>query len=226
MKNLLIIFAKAPEPGQVKTRLLPFLSPEQAATLHEAFILDTLVNTERLPLQHALACTPSPEHPFFRQCGMEHTLLFVQQEGKHLGERMNHALEWGFSKGFEKVLLIGSDTPTLPKQFIREGLDRLDTHPWVIGPSLDGGYYLIGGTAPLPGLFNGVRWGTDEVLTKTLKMLEKQKTPCHLLPFWYDIDRPKDLVLLKSHITLSKAQGDFYPKLTWDKIEKLKQLCL
>ncbi len=222
MKNLLIIFAKAPEPGRVKTRLLPFLSPEEAAALHEAFILDTLSYTKALPLQRTVAYTPSLDNPFFRQCLTEPPLLFIQQEGTDLGKRMQHAMEWGFSKGFEKVLLIGSDTPTLPEEFIQEGLDLLDTQPWVIGPSLDGGYYLIGGRAPLPALFSGIRWGTDEVLTKTLEKLDKQKIPCHLLPFWYDIDRPKDLILLKSHIKISRAQGRFYPKKTWKKIEDWK----
>jgi len=224
MKNLLIIFAKTPEPGRVKTRLLPILSPVEAASLHESFILDTLSYTKPLPLQRAMACTPTPDHPFFRQCTVEPPLLFVQQEGKDLGERMKHAMEWGFSKGFEKILLIGSDTPTLPARFIQEGLHLLDTRPWVIGPSTDGGYYLIGGKAPLPGLFSGIRWGTDEVLIKTLEKLERQKTSCHLLPFFYDIDRPKDLILLKSHIKISRASGTPYPKRTWKNIEKLKQL--
>jgi hypothetical protein len=224
VKTLLIIFAKAPEPGYVKTRLLPFLSPEEAATLHEAFILDTLAYTADLSLQRAMACTPTPNHPFFRQCETGPPLLFIQQSGDHLGERMNRALEWGFSKGFEKVLLIGSDTPNLPTQYIQEGIDLLDTQAWVLGPSLDGGYYLIGGKPPLPGLFRGIRWGTDKVLTKTLKKFDEQKILCHLLPFWYDIDRPKDLILLKAHIELLKAQGKFYPENTWKKINTLKMI--
>lgn len=224
IRTLLIIFAKAPEAGRVKTRLLPFLSPEEAASLHEAFILDILSSTAGLPLQRAMACTPSPDHPFFRQCPTAPPLLFLEQKGEQLGERMNHAMAWGFSMGFEKILLIGSDTPTLPERFIQEGIDRLDSHPWVIGPSLDGGYYLIGSKAPLPALFKGIRWGTDEVLPKTLEKLDGQKIPYHLLPFWYDIDHPKDLVFLKSQIETSRAQEEVYPKLTWKKIEAFDQL--
>ncbi|MFQ5780618.1 MAG: TIGR04282 family arsenosugar biosynthesis glycosyltransferase [Nitrospiria bacterium] len=224
MKSILIIFAKAPEPGKVKTRLVPFLSEKEAAAMHEAFILDTLQLTDPLPLQRAIACTPTPDHLFFQQCGKGRAILFIQQEGGDLGERMENAFQWGFSEGFEKIILLGSDTPTLPIAFIQEGLSRLDFSPWVIGPSLDGGYYLIGGTSPLPDLFSGIRWGEQEVLTKTLEKLDEQQTQCHLLPFWYDIDRPEDLAFLKSHIKLSIGQGISHPKETWKKIRGLAPL--
>ena len=214
MNDLLILFAKAPEPGRVKTRMVPHLSEADAAQLHRAFLLDTLQLTDPLPLQRAIACLPGADHPFFVQCGKERPLLFLDQQGADLGERMKNAFEWGFSSGFKKVFLIGCDTPTLPVNLISEAVARLDSFRLVLGPSIDGGYYLIGGRPPIPSLFNGIDWGSNTVLTETLEKVTEQEVGCHLLPFWYDIDRPEDLTFLKAHLALLKTEGSIAAKET------------
>lgn len=226
---VVVLFAKAPEPGQVKTRLRPVLSEALCARLQEAFLLDTLHFTDGLPCDRAIACTPTPAHPFFLRCGQERSLTLIPQEGRELGERMRNAFRWGFSQGYGKVILIGCDTPTLPPHFIREGLVQLDRHAWVVGPSRDGGYYLIGARSgsytesdrPGPDLFSGMAWGTDQVLTETISRLNGSAVRCHLLPFWYDIDRPEDLRFLKTHLQILEADGTALPKETYPLIQKI-----
>ena len=213
-RSILILFAKAPEPGEVKTRLQPLLSKEEAAALQEALILDTLVSTRSLPVQRALACAPTIHHPFFARRRKEESLFLIEQEGRDLGSRMKNAFKWGFAQGFEKVVLIGCDAPTLPFGFIQEAFERLDSFHVTLGPSRDGGYYLIGARPPLPDLFDGVDWGTDRVLTATLRRWNKRGEPLHLLPFWYDIDRPEDLLFLKEHLLVLERQGKPAPKET------------
>ncbi len=210
---ILILFAKAPDPGSVKTRLRPMLSPEERARLQAALILDTLSLSDPLPVRRALAATPV-DHPFLVQCSRERSIPLIAQEGESLGDRMRTAFEWGFGQGFQKVVLIGCDAPTLPVDFIRQAFDLLDRSPRVVGPSLDGGYYLIGARPPLADLFSGVRWGSDQVLISTLRKVNAEKLECALLPFWYDLDRPADLILLKEMFELHERQGAPLPKKT------------
>ncbi len=220
MSKLLILFSKAPEPGKVKTRLTPFLTSSDAAKLQKAFILDLLDMTKQLAgtdaVEPAIACAPVIEHPFFKSCGATYNLGFLCQKGHDLGERMHNAFLWGFEKGFEKIVIIGCDSPTLPLDFIRQAFEKLSSTDLVIGPGLDGGYYLIGATQRsdtkqqgFSALFTGINWGTESVLTKTLERLNTQKYNYDLLPFWYDIDQPSDLAFLKEHLKyLCRQQKD------------------
>jgi rSAM/selenodomain-associated transferase 1 len=217
-RALLVLFCKAPEAGRVKTRLFPVLSPEAAADLHTAFIADTLHLTDRLDVQRALACTPSVHHPFFVACArVRPSLRLIQQTGDDLGARMKNVLTWGFSEGFEKIVLIGCDSPTLPEGIIREAFRQLGPHPslpCVLGPSGDGGYYLIGAYKSAPDLFEEIPWGSGRVMTETLRKLNARQWPCFLLPFWYDIDRPEDLRFLAEHLPLLARLGQPIPQET------------
>jgi rSAM/selenodomain-associated transferase 1 len=211
---IVIIFAKAPDPGSVKSRLHPILNPEERARLQAAMIFDTLLLSDPLPCRRLLACAPSVDHPFFVKCRRERSIDLIPQVGESLGARMENAFLWGFGQGFQKVVLIGCDAPTLPADLIRQAFDYLDRSPAVIGPSLDGGYYLIGARPPLPDLFNGIQWGSDQVLIETLRKVNGEKLDCALLPFWYDIDRPTDLIFLKQILALHERQGAPLPKET------------
>ncbi len=225
MRKLLILFAKVPEPGKVKTRLSPFLSKTDAAKLQEAFIKDLLDATKQLSdtraVQCAIACAPDIEHPFFQRCGEKYDLRFMLQQGKDLGERMLNAFLWGFENGFEKIVIIGCDAPTLPAAFIPDAFEKLSATDFVLGPGLDGGYYLIGTRRmppkkqhALPALFEGPAWGTETVLTHTLEILNRQKFAYQLLPFWYDVDRPADVVFLKEHLKYLRSQEAPMPRET------------
>ena len=206
-KDLLILFAKSPHAGDVKTRLTPILSKKERALLQEALILDTLSLTASLSVTRALACTPNTEDQFFGKCAKEHAVLLVRQDGDDLGERMKNGFYWAFSQGFQRVVIIGSDAPTLPISFIKEAFNQIKTMPIVLGPAIDGGYYLIGTKWPLPDIFTHIRWGSNTVLSDTIARLRRY----HLLPFWYDIDYPKDMVFLMWHIALLAKQRGVIP---------------
>ncbi len=209
MKNLLIIFAKAPEAGRVKTRLTPFISPETAAKLQEAFLLDILKMSKSTKWSRLIACAPNTRHVFFQRCEREEAIRLIRQEGGDLGERMKTAFQQAFLEGFERVVIIGCDSPTLCAFHIEEAYEGLANNSVVLGPSLDGGYYLIGAKTPLvPALFSRMDWGTETVLCETLKRLNAAQRPYHLLPFWYDIDLPGDLTFLKQHLNYRKMKGE------------------
>lgn len=219
--ELLIIFAKAPEPGQVKTRLQPLFTKEAAARFQEALILDTLHATSSLSCRRVLACAPPANHPFFLRCVEERSISILEQQGENLGDRLKNAFHWGFSQGFKKVVIIGSDAPTLPTDFIEEAYLHLSLVSVVLGPSLDGGYYLIGAQPPTPDLFEEIAWGTATVFLSTLRKLNRRKEAFHLLPFWYDIDRPQDLLLLKEHLESLERKGAPFPKETYQALRLL-----
>ncbi len=196
MTALTIIFAKEPAAGQVKTRLSPPLSPEAASRLYHAFLEDIMEEMGRLgEMALALAYTPAGAGEFFRRLAPAGVRLLAQ-EGRDLGERMFRALAWGFESGFRTVLLRGTDTPDLPGALLWEARRRLRAGPSqvVLGPSWDGGYYLIGLREVYPELFAGVPWSTPRVLAETLSRAAALSLKVHLLPCWSDIDTPADLL--------------------------------
>lgn len=191
--NALIIFAKAPVPGKVKTRLQPHLSAEQCASLHESFITDTLsIAREIEGADIFLACHPGVEHPFFLKVARDFGIRLTAQRGNDLGERMDNAIKWGLEMRYGKVIVIGSDSPDLPPDYIRDGFEMLDSSEMVLGPSRDGGYYLIGGRKQLP-VFYDVPWSSSRVFGTTLEIARKKGITFSILREWYDIDTCEDL---------------------------------
>lgn len=189
----IIIFAKAPVPGQVKTRLQPHLSAEECADLHSSFIYDTIDITRGVEgATVILACHPGIEHPFFQKISEAYGIQLVKQSGADLGDRMDNAIKDVLTAGYEKVIILGSDSPDLPAGYVREGLKALDTKDMVIGPSSDGGYYLIGGRRMLP-VFDNIPWSSSAVFELTLEMALKHGIGFFVLPEWYDIDTWEDL---------------------------------
>lgn len=200
-KKALIHFAKVPKPGQVKTRLLPELSPEQAGQLYLAFILDTLEATASLKgVTRILGCDSTRRDPFFIGLGERHNLVLIDQVGEDLGSRMRNAMTEGLELGFNPVVIIGTDSPTLPAEYVQEAFKRLKKSPLVLGPSADGGYYLVGCSGAVPPIFDGVAWGTEEVLAQTLHRIAEKNIDASLLPFWYDVDMFRNLRFLSEHM--------------------------
>jgi len=204
-KKALILFAKIPKPGQVKTRLLPDLSPEQASRIYRAFILDTLGSTALLKgVKRILACDPTRRDPFFKALAKRFGLTLIDQVGGDLGARMRNALVEVHRQGFDPAVLIGMDLPTLPTDHIQEAFRQLKNHSQgpsiVLGPSADGGYYLIGCSGLVPRIFNEIDWSTERVLTQTLARIEDNHLNAALLPFWYDVDTLQDLRFLAQHM--------------------------
>ncbi|MFA4903958.1 MAG: TIGR04282 family arsenosugar biosynthesis glycosyltransferase [Desulfobaccales bacterium] len=196
MTALLIIFAKEPRPGHVKTRLSPPLAPESAAQLYHNFLIDILEEMGRVQeVRLALAFSPPEAQDFFQALAPPGMDVFPQ-EGGDLGERMARACAWGFKAGYSPVLLRGSDTPDLPAAVVSEAREVLAAgHSQVVlGPATDGGYYLVGLTRPQPHLFQGQLWSSSTVLKSTLNVARQQNLTVHLLPAWSDIDTFADLL--------------------------------
>ncbi len=198
----LVLFAKAPIPGEVKTRLCPPLTPDEAATLHGCFVLDMLerstlaVATLDLPFHRYLACAPSSALVFFKIMEERHGVKLIDQVGDDLGARMQHALETMFGKGYHRVCIVGTDVPSLPLDHYKQALALLETNDLVLGPALDGGYYLIGLTRAAPDLFTGIPWSTDRVLALTQERATTLGLNTALLPQWHDVDTIEDLQAL------------------------------
>ncbi len=154
-----MIFAKAPIPGEVNTRLCPPLTPDEAATLHGSFVLDMLERTTRavatlqLPFHRYLACAPSSELVFFQIMEERQGVRLLDQVGEDLGQRLHRIFVDLFAKGYKQVIIVGTDVPTLPLSVYQEAFAMLGRSDVVLGPALDGGYYLIGLTQPAEQLF-------------------------------------------------------------------------
>ncbi len=198
----LVIFAKAPIPGQVKTRLCPPLTSDEAATLHGSLVLDLLERTKlamtklKLPVDRYLACAPSATHVFFKIMEERQGIKLIDQIGDDVGIRMNQAFETLFARGYQRVLLVGTDVPTLPLDHFKQALTMLEQHDLVLGPALDGGYYLIGIKRPIQDLFRDIPWSTDQVLTLTQAKATSLGLKTSLIQSWRDVDTLADLQAL------------------------------
>ncbi len=213
MKTCVIVFAKNPVPNQVKTRLVPSISPEQAAALYTAFLTDWCETLAKLSgVDLIIAHTPS-EAQSDLQALIGDAAIYIPQIGAGLGERLTSATEWAAEHGYTKILLVGSDSPTLPISYISQALTLLDSRNTVIGPSTDGGYYLIGFSVEtlvitVPHVFEEIAWSTADVFQQTVTRIREVEVTLGLLPPWYDIDTAKDLAFLHAHIAAMRLAGD------------------
>ena len=203
----LIIFAKSPIPGKVKTRLIPYITPTEAAELYKAFVTDIICDTHKLKCEQVtIAYTPSnAEATFHSICGQ--SVNYLPQKGHTLGERMKNAFMYSFDKGFKRTVIIGTDSPTLPLSYIHKAFDVLKEVPVTIGPTFDGGYYLIGLSEHNDAIFDGVDWSTSRVFGQTLTRIQAINKQLYVLPPWYDVDTSDNLEFLRSHIHAMKMSG-------------------
>ncbi|HEY7472648.1 MAG TPA: TIGR04282 family arsenosugar biosynthesis glycosyltransferase [Gemmatimonadota bacterium] len=212
------IFAKAPAPGRVKTRLTPALRPDEAADLYRALLLDTMDVVESTGARVTIAFTPaSARRPLERLLGGRRRLM-VQPPGD-LGARIEGVLGQLRENGARRALVVGSDCPGLTPDRIREAWKALETVPAVLGPALDGGFYLLGLARPEPGLLDGIPWSTDQVLACTRARLRERRLPVRELPAERDLDTPRDL-LEWYVIARSAGPEPVYPR-TWRTLHSL-----
>ena len=191
------MFVKFPDRGEVKSRISRGLGEEIATDLYRCFIEDLLEKLAQGAYRFRMAFHPEgKEHEIREMFGGGFS--YMPQEGKDLGERMKHAFIRCFSEGFCSVVVIGSDSPDLPARIIEMAFLALEDHDAVIGPSADGGYYLIGFTRETfhPDVFSGLAWGTETIYQETLDILHKAGSLAHILPVWQDVDRPEDITIL------------------------------
>lgn len=212
-KTIYILFAKEPEVGKVKIRLAEEIGPVASARLYKAFLEDILSSLNILRQPFAVAYTPSGAGEYFAAAAGPAAELFSQR-GLDLGERMNNAFVRQFAQGYDKVILIGSDIPLLSPEILGEARGALTSHPVVLGPCRDGGYYLIGLRNPMPELFTGIAWGTAQVLRDTVSILRRRRCNYRILPELGDIDFAHDLQQLTAELKSRARTGYFIPKRT------------
>ncbi len=203
----LVIFGKAPIPGFVKTRLCPPLTPDEAATLQGSLVLDVVERSRTIAhLDRFLACAPSHEHVFFKILQERQGVHLMDQVGEDLGRRMDQAFREVFARGYTRVLLVGTDVPTLPAASYGQALRLLSNHDLVLGPSVDGGYYLIGLKKPAPALFTDIPWSTDQVCALTKEKAATLGLRTGLLPACRDLDTVDDLLALAPSASSKKGK--------------------
>jgi rSAM/selenodomain-associated transferase 1 len=198
--NALVVMAKSPIAGEVKTRLVPPLSSKQASDLCRCLLLDLLKGLRSFgEADLYVAFTPTNAAGLFEQLVPSGFSCFPQR-GKELGERMKHVFEDLFGAGHRNIVIIGSDIPVFPVGFLRQAFADLDEagQRVVLGPSRDGGYYLIGLGRLVPEIFTDIPWGTGRVLLDTAEKLFRLGVEVLRLPVWFDVDTIEDLRLLES----------------------------
>jgi rSAM/selenodomain-associated transferase 1 len=207
----LLIFAKYPKAGEVKTRLVPPLTYQQAEELYRAFLMDDLEKYQEIGegieiviymagtpveheessgiVQHRLA-DPSPD--LFLMKGGE----IRDQRGGGLGERMENAFREAFDDGCTMVCIVGTDLPTLPVEYVRQAFTALTDHDVAVGPTEDGGYYLLCMKRLHPSLFRELEFSTSDVFADTMSLASRDGLGVAVLPMWYDVDDRESLLRL------------------------------
>lgn len=192
--KVLLIFVKYPTMGKVKKRLLKDLEWNFITALYKHFIFDILSTIKKLKFEFRICFYP-PDSKKNIISWIGKNYYYIPQIGDNLGERMKNSFNRVFKEGYSNVVLIGSDIPDLPGDFISKSFDFLQLNDVVIGPSSDGGYYLVGFNKNSfnPLIFKDIKWSTKTVFKDTMKILNKSKSTIHVLPEWSDIDTIDDL---------------------------------
>lgn len=224
------VFVKYPQPGQVKTRLAAAWGEERAAELYSAFVADTL-DRFRSTADRRWACYAPADAAaarYFGDLAGDSYELWPQPDGP-LGKRLAAFFECCFASGLQRAVIIGSDSPTLPRDYVEQALERLATSDapdrgvadqpsrggrCVLGPATDGGYYLVGLRERLLPIFSGIEWSTPQVLRQTVARLSESGATLALLPPWYDVDGPDDVELLRGHLEALQTSGRPVPERT------------
>jgi len=220
-KNALIVVAKRPAPGRTKTRLSPPLTPELASALYECFLRDTLDQMRRVKdVHHVIAYLDEPD--YFQHLAPDFEL--IPQDGYDLGERLDNALTLHLSQGYERAVIMDSDSPTLPSEYLSRSFRVLaDDADVVLGPCDDGGYYLIGTSRPIPRLLREIQMSTSTVAADTIALAKEEGLHLVKLPTWYDVDDVTTLShLIKEIDTLDSETAKYTRKfLSQNKIRRL-----
>lgn len=222
----LAVMARAPIPGQVKTRLQPRLTPEESASIYHAFVQDTLdLAASAEAYTPFLFFTPQEQELFFRRLAPSSIGLLPQSEGD-LGQKMHDIFVQLGARGYSPVVLIGTDIPTLQPGQLDEALKSLDVSDVCLGPSSDGGYHLIGARMAHRSLFEGLPWSNPEVLESTLARARAAGLSVALLDTYTDVDTVRELRWLRREIErLARTGGARVPRWTEARLRDLCQNC-
>lgn len=190
----LIIYAKVPRSGQVKTRIAAEIGNGRAAEIYRAMLSGFLARLRGLRRRwHMEIHFTPPDQEALLVPEVPPGIPRVPQADGDLGARLKASFASAFQAGRDPCVIIGTDSPDLPVRFIQEALDNLATHDVVVGPAKDGGYYMIGLRQPLPALFEGIPWSSPDVCQSTLRKAQQLGKTCYTTPQWTDVDTLADL---------------------------------
>jgi rSAM/selenodomain-associated transferase 1 len=206
MSATLGLFAKWPGAGHVKTRLASATSPDWAADVANAFLRDAVQRFAGVDARRVLVFAPRDASDLFGTVAGSAFELRPQADGD-LGQRLADFLGAALAEGADRVVVVGTDSPTLPVAFVRAALDHLRHADVVLGPATDGGYYLIGCRHRLPPLFDGIAWSTADVTAATVACAQAAGLSLALLPPWYDVDTLDDWRMLGGHLQAMRCAG-------------------
>jgi rSAM/selenodomain-associated transferase 1 len=212
LRPVIILMVKAPRAGQAKTRLVSALSREDAASLAACFALDALAHARRVLGEVIVAYTPADARPVLAEL-LTGPIIWHEQEGADLGARLEAIAAHAGTLGYGPLLIMGTDSPTLPASFICAARDALAAGDAdiTLGPTEDGGYYLVGLRRPVPGLFQNVEWSTPRAYRQTARNAARLCLRLFSLPPWYDVDTPQDFARLQHELKTSPQAQDLAP---------------
>jgi rSAM/selenodomain-associated transferase 1 len=190
----ILLFIKYPEIDKVKSRLSKSIDKRSVVTIYKLFVEDILIKLKDTPYDKIICYYPENDIDKFKGW-LGENYLYVPQIGRNLGERLKNCFKTCFLLGYSKLVAIGSDSPDLKLDIIIEAIEKIDNYHAVIGPCIDGGYYLIGFSKKnfYPDIFNDMPWSTKEVFKMTIDVFSKANRNVHILPEWYDVDTINDL---------------------------------
>ena len=209
MTPVIIVMVKAPLPGFVKTRLTPPLTKVDAAALSLCFVQDVVTSALTVSPNLIVAFTPSDGRNVLEPV-LPQNLLWLEQKGAHLGERLDSATNHARDLGFSPIIVLGADSPTLPPSLIENALRALtsDKADIVLGPTTDGGYYLIGFRKPDGAVLRNITWSSPVTFEQTVRNIKQLELPLFTLPQWYDVDTFANLTFLANELrTDLEARG-------------------
>lgn len=197
-----IVMVKAPRAGFAKTRLVPALSETEAASLAACFAQDLVRGASRVATNLLIAYTPSDGREVLESI-LPDGLLWFEQQGEDLGARLESAATKAFDMDFAPLIFIGADSPTLPPAYITTAIECLTAEDAdiALGPTEDGGYYLIGLRRRVRGLFQDIVWSTPQAYAQTAHNAAVLGLRLVRLPVWYDVDTPSDLLRLRAELS-------------------------
>lgn len=212
-----LLFGKVPRPGRVKTRLAPALGVGTAARLYRAFLDDTVRLARASGAEQVELWLAGPREGAEEVAGRHPDVRLRRQSGDGLGARLRHAFEAAFREGVGRAAVLGTDHPTLPPERIDEAFRTVESADAALGPTRDGGYYLLalarGAWPRAAGLFREVPWSTGEVAEVTRRRAREEGLTLSSLPGWYDVDEPEELDRLRRDATPGTATARFLERL-------------
>jgi rSAM/selenodomain-associated transferase 1 len=222
MKKAIIIMAKVPVASQVKTRLQPFLTPEQSAEISAAFLQDAEHKAKSVEENLIVAVSPFEKKDRLKDI-LQHSNTLIEQTGENIGEKMLNAFKFAFNQGADAVVMFGTDSPTFPADYIEQAFEFLEIETDVVlGKTEDGGFYLIALRKFDRRIFNGVSWSSAETFEEVWQNVMDLGLHLREVPSWYDVDESEDFAKLQKELLTNKnaqkrAEKTFEWMIKWQK---------